>query len=72
MVLAEDPLPIGAARPDAVSPNGEGSGENARQTGGMPPTFRAEQGHRADWEQRPLVPRSRCSQQLMPGVGRRL
>ena len=29
---------------------------------------RAEQGPGADWEQRPLVPRSRCSQQLRPSV----
>src|SRR5262245_29828466 len=26
------------------------------------------QGGAADWEQRPLVPRSRCSQRLTPGV----
>jgi hypothetical protein len=30
----------------------------------------AQQGRAADWEQRPLVPRSRSSQQLTPGVGR--
>jgi amidase len=31
---------------------------------------RAEQGGAADWEQRPLVPRSRCSQRLTSGVRR--
>jgi hypothetical protein len=28
----------------------------------------AQQGHPGDGEQRPLVPRSRCSPRLMPGV----
>jgi hypothetical protein len=31
-------------------------------------TYRAEQGHGADCLQRPLVPRSRFRQRLMPGV----
>ena len=31
----------------------------------------AEQGHAGDCKQRPLVPRSRCSPRLMPGVRRR-
>jgi hypothetical protein len=30
----------------------------------------AQQGHAGDGEQRPLVPRSRCSPRLMPGVRR--
>ena len=40
-------------------------------TGGspsVPVSFRAEQGPGADWEQRPLLRRSRCSQQLRPSV----
>jgi hypothetical protein len=60
----------GRGEPTSCAETDGGGGRTwARVSGRFSVRDLAQQGRAADWKQRPLLRRSRCSQQLTPGVG---